>query len=132
MAYDPTDAVTARGLLEDALALTSSPALTTVQVDRLFALAAEIGDSGTTYPVDALQRAVVQGWQIKAGLTADRYDLGGGTGKTLDESQWFDHCLRMASAYATGVMHVTGATRARGGIGSIRTITRPEEPGVPS
>ena len=130
MAYDPTDAVMARGLLEDALALTSTPTLPTEQVDRLFALAAETDDSGTTYPVASLQQAVVKGWQDKAGLTADRYDLGGGTGKTLDESQWFDHCMAMAARYASGAMHVTGATRARGGIGSIRMTTGAK--GVPA
>ncbi len=134
MAYDPTDGVMALELLEDALALTSEPTLTPDQVDRALALAASVDDDGITviYPADGLNRAAAWGWGIKAGLTADRYDLGGGAGKTLDESQWHAHCKAMQRDYASGAISVVGATTRRRGIGSIRTITRPEESGVPS
>ena len=128
---DPiTDAALARRLVENALG--GTPALTEAQFDDLLALALTLADDGVTvtYPVPGLQRAASLGCQWKASLTADKYDLGGGSGKTLDESQWFDHWMRLSGAYATGAMHVTGATSARGGIGSIRTITGAK--GVPA
>ncbi len=116
-----TDAALARRLVENALG--GTPALTEAQIDDLMALALEDDGVTVTYPVPGLQRAASLGCQWKASLTADKYDLGGGQGKTLDESQWFDHWMRLSGAYATGAMHVTGATSGRGGIGSIRMTT---------
>lgn len=121
MAYDASDAVTARALLEDALALTSKPTLAPEQIDRLFVLAETLdADGGSTWPISALNGAAARGWMLKAGLTADAYDLSGGNGKSLTESQWHDHCVAMADAYRTGKMSVEVEVRATSGrIGSI-------------
>lgn len=109
MAFDPTDAVTARALLEDALALTSNPTLTIAQVDRAFGLASSLNAAGEVIYISAdLDRAAAWGWNIKAGLTSDQYDLGGGSGKTLKRSQWQAACERIASKYGYGVWSVTG------------------------
>jgi len=121
--YDPADAVTARALLEDALALTSKPTLTTAQVDRAFALASSLNDAGEVVHISAdLNRSAAWGWNIKAGLTSDQYDLGGGERK-LTRDQWFQHCMTLAAAYASGAMSVTGAVKRRGGIGSIQLVS---------
>lgn len=123
--YDPTDPVTARALLEDALALTSKPTLSPEQVDRAFALASTLGVDGETitYPEEALDRAAAWGWGIKAGLTADRYDLGGGPGRTLTRSQWHAHCKAMQRDYASGVLRVAGAPGRSAGSGTIGLTT---------
>ncbi len=124
MAYDQTDAVTARALLEDALALGTNPTLTTVQVNRAFALASSLNAVGEVIYVSAdLNRAAAWGWNLKAGMTTDQYDLGGQGGSSLTRSQWHDHCVRMANAYGAGVMSVTGASTGRFGIGSIGLTT---------
>ncbi|MEJ7901902.1 MAG: hypothetical protein WKF63_08630 [Thermomicrobiales bacterium] len=124
MAYDQTDAVTARALLEDALALGANPTLTTVQVNRAFALASSLNAVGEVIYVSAdLNRAAAWGWNLKAGMTTDQYDLGGQGGSSLTRSQWHDHCVRMANAYGAGVMSVTGASTGRSGIGSFGLTT---------
>lgn len=133
MAYDPTDAVTARALFEDAIGLGSTPDLTVAQVDTYFGIASSLDDDGLTvvYTPADLNRVAAQVWRVKAGLTADRYDLGAGTGRTLDESQWHRHCRGMAADYAAGAASVTGeAITSRRGIGSIRMITGAD--GVPA
>ncbi|MDQ3541981.1 MAG: hypothetical protein M3440_14975 [Chloroflexota bacterium] len=122
--YDPTDAVTARALLEDALALGTNPTLSTAQVNRAFALASSLNDGGeVVYIAAALNRAAAWGWNLKAGMTTAQYDLGGQGGSSLTRSQWHDHCVRMANAYGAGVMSVTGASTGRSGIGSIGLTT---------
>ncbi|MDQ3654012.1 MAG: hypothetical protein M3457_02885 [Chloroflexota bacterium] len=130
MAYDPTNAVTARALLEDAIALATTPTLTTAQVDRAFALASSLAADGVTiqYTASDLNRAAAWAWNLKAGLTSNQYDLGGGSGVTLDRSQWHAHCRSMAYAYGSGSMSVTGASTARGGIGSIALTTEVSTP----
>jgi len=115
------DAAFAERLLTSALG--GTPELTAGQMADLMQLAADDEDGTTVYPAAGLQRAASLGWQWKASLTADKYDLGGGQGKTLDESQWFDHCMRMAAAYATGAMHVVGTATSRTGMGSIGLTT---------
>jgi hypothetical protein len=125
MAFDPHDAVTARALLEDALALTSRPTLSPEQVDRAFGLAETLDEDGESivYPADALDRAAAWGWGIKAGLTADMYDLGGGPGRTLDRSQWHAHCKSMQRDYASGVLSVVPRLISRrSGLGSIELL----------
>ncbi len=124
MAYDPSNAVTARALLEDALALGTSPTLSSAQVNRAFDLASSLNDVGEViYVSAALNRAAAWGWNLKAGMTTDQYDLGGQGGSSLTRSQWHDHCVRMANAYGAGVMSVTGASTGRSGIGSIGLTT---------
>jgi len=125
VAYDPSNAVTARALLEDALALATKPTLTTAQVDRAFALASSLDTNGVTvlYTAANLNRAAAWGWNVKAGLTAAQYDLGGQGGSSLTRSQWHDHCRNMAMLYGAGAMSVTGASTGRSGIGSIGLTT---------
>lgn len=125
MSYDSSNAVTARALLEDALALTTKPTLTTAQVNRAFSLASSLDIDGVTvrYTATDLNRAAAWGWNVKAGLTSDQYDLKGGQGKELTRDQWFQHCMTMAARYGSGAMSVTGVSTARGGIGSIALTT---------
>jgi hypothetical protein len=121
-----TDAAYARRMLEAAVAMTTNPTLTEAQVDDLMTLAASLDDDlNTVYTEAGLNRAAAMGWQIKAGLTSDRYDLGGGPGRTLDESQWHQHCAQMVDRYRTGTWSVTGGsgTRRGGGIGSISLVS---------
>lgn len=75
-----------------------------------------------------LNRAASLGWQWKSGLTANQYDLGGGQGKTLDRSQWFNHCMRLAAGFADGTFSVLGSHTVAGspspkGIGVIGLTT---------
>lgn len=119
-----TDAALARRLLERAIANTTAPALDAATVDDLLMLAASTDAEGNTVYTDAdLDRAAALGWQMKAGLTSNQYDLGGGAGVTLDRSQWFAHCVQMSERYASGAMSVLGARLRRGGIGSIGLVT---------
>ncbi len=124
MAYSPSDAVTARALLEDALALGTNPTLSTSQVNRAFALASSLNTAGGVIYVSAdLNRAAAWGWNLKAGMTTDLYDLGSQGGSSLTRSQWHDHCVRMANLYGSGAMSVTGASTSRSGIGSIQMVS---------
>ncbi len=124
MAFDPTNAAVARLLLEDALALTTEPTLTTAQVTRAFSLASSLNAAGEVVYISAdLNRAAAWGWNIKSGLTSAQYDLGGGSGKTLTRDQWFQHCMTLAARYASGAMSVTGSSTGRGGIGSIGMVS---------
>ena len=121
-----TDATDARTLLERAIAATSQPALSTSDVDLLLRLAESVDANGATvWTVDALNASAATGWTWKAGLTAENYDLGGGAGVALNESQWHKHCLGMARGYGSGEFSVTGASpsTARGTIGSIVQTT---------
>ena len=129
MAYDPTDATTARYLLEQALAMTTRPTLDAAQVDALmmFAASTDAVTLGTVYTAASLDAAAAKGWEWKTGLVSDQYDLGGGNGRTLTRSQWFDHCERMANAYATGRKSVADSPRRAGGIGTIELTTWPDE-----
>jgi hypothetical protein len=117
------DAALARRLLEAAVAMTTKPALSAAQVDDLMVVAASLdADLNTVYVDTGLNRAASLGWAWKAGLTSDQYDLGGGPGKTLTRSQWFDHCTQMSRSYASGTLGVLGGRRS-GGIGVISLVT---------
>lgn len=120
MAYDPTDAVQAKALLEQALAMTTRPTLEAAQVTLLMELAV---DADATYTAASLNSAAARGWMWKAGLTSDQYDIGGQGGSKLTRSQWFDHCREMAAAYGSGALSVTGEFRSGAGIGTIGMIT---------
>ena len=128
MAYDSTDALTARYLLEQALAMTTKPTLTSVQVDALMTLASstDADTGGTVYEATALDAAAAKGWEWKQGMVSDQYDLGGGPGRTLTRSQWFAHCDAMATSYASGRKSVAGIPRRGGGIGTITLTTYPD------
>lgn len=124
MAYDPSDAATARALLEDALAWETAPVLTEEQVDRAFALASSLDDdSNTVYLTANLNKAAAWGWNVKAAIaTADFETLKAASGATLSRDL-ADHCKSMALAYGTGSLSVTGDSTARGGIRSIGLMT---------
>jgi hypothetical protein len=128
VAYDPSDVVTARALFEDAIGMGSTPAFTTAQVDRYFALAETSG----TYPAAALNLAAAAAWDAKASITADQYDLGAGGGRELTRSQWHVFCLNRAAAYRSGAASVTGADLSTARVsGSMRLVTRLYEETVP-
>lgn len=117
------DAALARRLLESAIAMNTNPTLTEAQVDDLMTLAASEDDDLNTVYVDVdLNRAASLGWSWKAGMTSDQYDLGGGPGKTLTRSQWFEHCQQMSRSYASGALGVVGGRRG-GGIGSVSFVS---------
>lgn len=121
-----TDAALARRFLERAIAHQTNPALDTATVDDLMTLATSLDADGVTpiFTAADLNRAASMAWQTKAGLTSDQYDLGGGPGKTLTRSQWFDHCMQMSAAYAAGAMNVLGGTgTAKRGIGSVSLVS---------
>ena len=130
MAFDPTNAATARLLLEDALALATKPTLSTAQVDRAFALASSLDLDGVTvlYTAANLNRSAAWGWNVKAGLTSAQYDIGGQGGSTLTRDQWFQHCMTMAAMYGSGAMSVTGTSSRRSGIGVIALTTESSTP----
>jgi hypothetical protein len=130
VAFDPTNAATARLLLEDALALATKPTLTTAQVDRAFALASSLDTDGVTvlYTAANLNRSAAWGWNVKSGLVSDKYDLGAGSGVSLTRDQWFQHCMTMAAMYGSGAMSVTGTSTRRSGIGSIALTTEASTP----
>jgi len=123
-----TDATDARTLLERALATTAEPALDASDIDLLLRLAESVDDDGATvWPIANLNASAATGWSWKAGLTADRYDLGGGAGVTLDESQFHAHCRGMAEGYASGAFSVAAAPRepvtVSRGIGSVPMVS---------
>lgn len=119
MAIAPlTDEAQAERLLRSALG--GDPALTTEQIDDLMQIAVSLNNVtfAAEYTGANLNRAASLGWQWKSSLTANQYDLAGGGGKSLDRSQWFDHCMAMAAGYAAGTFSVLGTPR-RSGIGMI-------------
>lgn len=129
MAYDPTNAVTARAMLEDAIAPSVEPTLTVAQVDRAFALASSLDTDGVTvlYTAASLNKSAAWAWNTKAAKAAALVDLASGSGASLKESAVYLHCRDMAAAYGTGKMSVTGTSSGRG-IGSIGVITPLSKP----
>ena len=115
-----TDRDKAERLLRNALG--GRPELSAEQMEDLIELARDTEADEPEWPEQRLNQVIVTGWGWKAGLTADQYDLGAGSGKTLDRSQWFDHCHRMAAAYATGQLNVAGGRVRRGGLRSIQVL----------
>ncbi len=121
------DATAARAELDDLLQWQSAPALTSQEVDRLFArvaLAADVagylpGDSGytPTYTSRAIGVQVGFGWKMKAGKVAGQYEVGVGSGKTFKRDQQYQMCVRQAALYGAGSGTATGT--AGGGIGSL-------------
>lgn len=129
-----TDADYAERMLRAALG--GEPELSDPQIADLMTLATSQSEDGAdVFTEHDLNRAISVGWQNRAGLVTNQYDLGGGTGKTLDRSQWFDHCMRMAAGYADGTYSVLGAPgvaggKRKGGIGVIgltSSLTRDSE-----
>jgi hypothetical protein len=120
VAYDPTDAVQAQALLEQALAMDTNPTLDAAQVTLLLELAVDADD---TYTSAALNSAAARGWMWKAGLTSNQYDIGGQGGSKLTRSQWFHHCREMAAAYAAGTLSVVGEFSSGRGLASLSIVT---------
>jgi len=108
------DSITARGLLERALAHTTKPALSTQDIDLLLSQA--VDDLGT-YSVGSLNAAAALGWTWKAGMTAEQFDLAGGGGKSLELSQLHAHCVAMADKYRNGALSVDGRGGRSGRVG---------------
>lgn len=115
-----TDPIVVERLLRNALG--GRPDLSVEQLDDLIELARDTEAEEPEWAEARLNQVIVTGWGWKAGLTADQYDLGAGSGKTLDRSQWFDHCHRMAAAYASGQLSVAGGKVRRGGLRSIQVL----------
>lgn len=104
---DYTDAAQVEALITSAIAHeTSTPSLEDEQIEALVTIAMPdgVGTSAT------LQRAASAGWGWKAGITANQYDLKAASGASLTRSQWFEQCLKMAGAYASGALSVDGDT----------------------
>lgn len=125
---ETTDAAFARRMLERAIAHESKPTLTVEAVDDLMQIAARTtDDGGVVYTASSLNSAAATGWNWKAALTADKYDLGAGNGRTLTQSQWHAHCRAMALAYSRGEMDVLNGTTVSGSgksrIGSVGLTT---------
>lgn len=118
-----TDEAYAERMLRGALG--GQPELSDPQIADLMTLATSQPEDGAdVFTEYDLNRASSLGWQWKSGIVTNQYDLGGGTGKTLDRSQWFNHCMRMAAGYADGTYSVLGAPgvaggKRKGGIGVI-------------
>lgn len=114
------DITAARAELDDLLQWQSAPALTSQEVDRLFARVARApdatgrapGDGGyiPTYTSRAVGVQVGFGWLMKAGKVAGQYEVGVGSGKTFKRDQQYIMCLRQAALYGAG---------SGGGIGSL-------------
>lgn len=122
-----TDPLLARRMLERSIAHGTNPALPADAVTDLLTLAASLDALGATvYTSAGLDRAAAIGWQQKAALVSDQYDLGGGPGRTLDCSQWFAHCMEMAARFGSGQMSVLGERRGGRGIGSVTLTTGSE------
>ncbi len=118
-----TDAAFAERMLRAALG--GEPVLSEERIADLLTLATSYdADLFPQFTVQDLNRAASRGWQDKAALTADQYDIGGGAGKTLDRSQWFDHCMAMAAGYALDTYSVLGVTGgSKRGIGTIGFVS---------
>lgn len=124
MAYDPSDAVTARALFEDAIAVTAKPILSVAQVNRGFALASSLTTLGAVvYLARDLDKAAAWAWGIKAGLASAEYEkLGGGAGVVL-ERKLAAECERKSLAYRDGHLTVAGNATRRSGIGSVALVS---------
>lgn len=117
---DPiTDIDLAERLLLNALG--GTPELMTDQIADLMGIAGSLDENGeTVYTSAGLNAAASTGWAWKSALTSDMYDIGGGQGVRLDESQWFEHCERKRESYLNGKASVTGkGVGRRPGITSI-------------
>lgn len=119
MAYDPTDEVLARRLLERAIKWEEEPTLTAAEVDDLLAMA----ETGGEYPVAALNGAAATGWQWKLNQIAGEFSLSleGGTKLNLDEMT--ANCAANRDAYLIGTASVIGTPRRRGGIVSVPLVS---------
>lgn len=120
MAYDPTDAVTARTLLERAVQWEEAPTLTSAEVDDLLALAETDG----AYAATDLNGAAATGWQWKANKVAGDFTLSLEGGVKFDRAQVLAHCERMRDAYLAGRASVIGTPRRRGTIAVIETTAQ--------
>lgn len=110
-----TNPLTARDLLERALAMDTKPALASSDVDLLFQLATTEVDGVPTWTGADLNKVAAIGWNWKAGLTSDKFNIGGN--RSLSLSDWHKHCKEMANAYATGQMGVLDGGTGSGGSG---------------
>ena len=109
------DAETARSLLERAIGMTTNPALSETDVDLLMSIIGDTqADFSITYTSAQLNTAAALGWEWKANQVTDKYDIGGGAGKYLTQSQWWEHCRSTAADYRNGAKTIDGATTGTG------------------
>lgn len=115
------DPILARRLLDQALA--GNPTLTVAQVDDLFAFTATVDADGTTvYTGTLLNAAAASGWDQKANLTADQYEVGVGSGKTFKRSEWRNYCRARAFDYRAGSAQVLPTQRSGSGAVQLTTV----------
>lgn len=119
-----TDATFARELLENAISPSTTPTLTTAQVDALMDNVAVSDNDGTPqYTASDLNRAASLGWQWKAAVASAQFDAGVGTGKTFTLSQLYDHCMQQSALYGSGQLSVVGSVDVDDGTGKPGTYT---------
>jgi hypothetical protein len=96
---------------------TDDPALSSTQQTQLLALAVTVDADGVapseagwtpTYSRVGCWRAIAEGWQIKAGLAAPRFDFTT-DGQSFRRSQIMDHCEAMAVKYRRKLAKSTGS-----------------------
>lgn len=80
----------------------TTPDLDQDDIEDLLTIA-KVGDSWETARLNAV---IAQGWTDKAGLVAGLYDIGGGSGKYLKQSDWWAHCTAMAASYRSGAASI--------------------------
>lgn len=105
------NATAARTRLENLLQWQAAPALTSDEVDDLFALVPQVADADgnlpdadgytATYPdsVLAYREAAGQGWLWKAGKVAGQYGVSLGSGTRYDRQQQYTMCVGMAAQF---------------------------------
>lgn len=112
-----TDAAYAERMLRAALG--GEPQLSEEQIADLMVNATSIatvdGLIVSQFTERDLNRSASVGWQWKAAITANQYDLGGGAGKTLDRSEWHKHCIQQSVWFADGTYSVLGGSNVAGG-----------------
>lgn len=87
----------------------SEPTLSSDELDELVEMAKQ-SDSEDRVPSDAdwvatwnLNLAVAEGWRWKAGKVAAEFNVLVG-GNRFERAQTYQHCMKMASSYASGVV----------------------------
>lgn len=123
MAYDPTDAVTARRLLERAVEMNTVPVLTAAEIDDLMEIAADDDDGTTVYTAQHLNDAAATGWQLKMNKVSSDFTVTLEDGVKFNREQVLDRCERIRDAYLSGRASVIGRPRRRGSIISIPLVT---------
>lgn len=109
------DLTNVRERLAPMVAANVDPVLSNDDLDRILGDAV-VADSDGRHPHDTawvgawdLHGAAAAAWREKAGRASDRVTLNS-PGATLNRQQLFEHCLRMADAYAARPALIISAT----------------------